>query len=299
MTTQAPPSSERRIEQDLMVTGEAVALEVVPATVVSRLLSGVIDYGIYGIGLWATAMSLAMLAEQGALGAGRPDGAQLAVLISLIVFLWMVAIPLAVELLSNGRSAGRLVMGTRVVRDDGGAVRWRHSLVRVLIGVVEIWLSQALLALGTSLVTKRGKRLGDLLAGTYVVRERHDMRDGAPLLMPPELSSWAAGTDIRRIPGGLSLAVRTFLHRAGTMRPEHRHRLGLDLAQQMQGLVSPPPPSGTHPERFLAAVMVERRNRELILELRDRALEDVARQEMERPVLGVGTGTGAGGAQRL
>lgn len=298
MTTQAPPSSERMMEPDLMVTGEAVALEVTPATVASRLLSGLIDYGIYALGLLMTIITVGLVIEEDALGIGQPNDAQLAALFSGLIFLWVVAVPLAVEVLSNGRSAGRLVMGTRVVRDDGGAVRWRHCLVRVLVGVVEIWLSQTLLAVGTSLVTKRGKRLGDLLAGTYVVRERHDMGDGIPFLMPPELSSWAAETDIRRIPGGLSLSVRTFLHRACAMRPEHRHRLGMELAQHIQGFVSPPPPAGTHPERFLAAVMVERRNREFILELRDRALEDSARQEMERPVLGVGAVTGVPGAPR-
>lgn len=286
MTTQAPPSSERRMEPDLMVTGEAVALEVVPATVASRLLSGVIDYGLYALGLMMTIITVSVIIEEDALGTGQPNGAQEAVILSLIVFLWMVLVPLAVELLSRGRSAGRLVMGTRVVRDDGGAVRWRHCLVRVLVALVEVWLAQTVLAIITCIVTRRGKRLGDLLAGTYVVRDRHDVRDGAPLLMPPELAAWAAGADVRRLPGGLSLAVRTFLHRAHTMQPGHRQRMGLALAAQMQDFISPLPPAGTHPERFLAAVMVERRNRELVLELRDRAYEDSVRRDTVRQALG-------------
>lgn len=285
MTTQAPPSSERRMERDLMVTGEAVALEVVPATLALRLLSGAIDYGLYFLGLFTSLTTTVTVMETTAPTANR---AQVAVIGSIIVLCWLVIIPLSVELLSKGRSAGRLVMGTRVVRDDGGAIRWRHSLVRTLVGIVEIWIFMTFPALCSCIVTKRGKRLGDLLAGTYVVRDRHSIRDGLPLIMPPELAVWAAGIDLRRIPGGLSLATRTFLQRAGSMRPEYRQRVGLELAQQIEQYVAPPPPAGTHPERFLAAVMVERRNREFVLEMRDRALEDSVRAEMARPAPGLG-----------
>mgnify|MGYP000686180420 CR=1 FL=1 len=47
MVTESSTSSERMIERELMVTGEAVALEVVPATVVNRITSGIIDYSVY------------------------------------------------------------------------------------------------------------------------------------------------------------------------------------------------------------------------------------------------------------
>ena len=292
MTTQAPPSSERRMERDLMVTGEAVALEVVPATLALRLLSGAIDYGLYALGLFITLTTLFVLEDIGVLGANR---VQLAVLVSAIMLSWLVVVPLGVELLSRGRSAGRLVMGTRVVRDDGGAVRWRHSLVRTLVGMVEIWIAMTVPALCSCIVTKRGKRLGDLLADTYVVRDRHGIRDGLPLIMPPELTAWAEGADLRRIPGHLSLATRTFLQRAGGMHPGHRQRMGLELAQLIEQYVAPPPPAGTHPERFLAAVMVERRNRELVLEMRDRALEDSVRTGTARPAPGPGRSASASG----
>lgn len=282
MTIQAPPSSERRMERDLVVTGEAVALEVVPATLAIRLLSGAVDYGLYAHGLVITLMSITLAMDAGLMGLGSLNEAQLAVLFSGIFLLWVVVVPLAVELLSKGRSAGRLIVGARVVRDDGGTVRWRHSLVRALVGVVEIWAGLAIPAICCCIVTKRGKRLGDLLAGTYVVRDRHGIHDRPPLLMPPELAAWAAGIDVRRLPGGLSLTTRSFLQRASELRPEHRHAMAVSLAQQMELCVSPPPPAGTHPERFLAAVMVERRNRELVLEMRDRALEDSARAAIER-----------------
>ena len=106
--------------------------------------------------------------------------------------------------------------------------------------------------------------------------------------MPPELTQWAGGTDLRALPGELSLTARTFLQRASVLTPASRHRLGMELASQVQGYVSPPPPAGTHPERFLAAVLTERRNRELVLENRDRRLEEDVLRDMARPPYGVG-----------
>ncbi|CAM3078474.1 RDD family protein [Actinomyces slackii] len=260
-----------------MITGEAVALDVVPATVASRLLSGIIDYSIYGTGLYLAGITAMVVGIR--LGLNDAEGATLMALCALA---WFLLIPLAVEYFSKGRSAGRLVTGTRVVRDDGGTVNLRHCLVRVLVGLVEIWIISPALALLVCAVTKRGKRLGDLLAGTYVVRIRHGAARSIPLIMPPELAAWAKESDLRRMPGALSLHVRTFLQRTSSMAPVHRQRLGAELASYMAEYVSPPPPAGTHPERFLAAVMVERRNRELLLELRDRQLEDAVRAESTR-----------------
>jgi len=285
--TASPISSERMIEPELLITGEAVALEITPATVANRITSGLIDYGVYALGTGVSVLVVMALAV--AAGSELEDNlAFLQAVLSLVALAWLVVIPLLVELLSGGRSLGRMVTGARVVRDDGGTVRLRHCLVRTLRAVVEIWGTWAVPALCASVVSKRGKRLGDMLAGTYVVREHHRSQTAPPLLMPPELTEWAAGTDLRALPGDLSLTARTFLQRASSLMPASRHQLGLELASQVQEYVSPPPPAGTHPERFLAAVLTERRNRELVLESRDRRLEEDVLRDMARPPYEVG-----------
>ncbi len=290
MMAASPTSSERMIEPELLITGEAVALDITPATVTNRIASGLIDYTVYALG---TGLSVLVV-----MGLAASDGSDhkenlafFQALLSLVALAWLVVIPLLVELLSGGRSLGRMVTGARVVRDDGGAVRLRHCLVRTLLAVVEIWGTWAVPALCASVVSKRGKRFGDMLAGTYVVREHHRSHTAPPLLMPPELAEWAAGTDLRALPGDLSLTARTFLQRASSLMPASRHQLGLELASQVQGYVSPPPPAGTHPERFLAAVLTERRNRELVLESRNRRLEDDVLRDMARPPYEVGRET--------
>ena len=287
--TASPTSSERMIEPELLITGEAVALDITPATVVNRITSGLVDYTVYALG--AGLSVLMVMALTIADGSDLQENlAFLQALLSLVALAWLVVIPLLVEFLSGGRSLGRMVTGARVVRDDGGTVRLRHCLVRTLLAVVEIWGTWAVPALCASIVSKRGKRFGDMLAGTYVVREHHRSHAAPPLLMPPELVQWAAGTDLRSLPGGLSLTARTFLQRASSLMPSSRQQLGLDLASQVQGYVSPPPPAGTHPERFLAAVLTERRNRELVLESRNRRLEEDVLRDMARPPYGVGGG---------
>ena len=290
MMAASPTSSERMIEPELLITGEAVALDITPATVVNRMVSGLIDYTVYALGA-----GVSVLVVMGLVIGDDSDLAEnlafLQALLSLVALAWLVVIPLLVELLSGGRSLGRMVTGARVVRDDGGAVRLRHCLVRTLLAVVEIWGTWAVPALCASIVSKRGKRFGDMLAGTYVVREHHRSHTAPPLLMPPELVQWAAGTDLRALPGVLSLTARTFLQRASSLVPSSRHQLGLELASQVQGYVSPPPPAGTHPERFLAAVLTERRNRELVLESRNRRLEEDVLRDMARPPYGVGRET--------
>lgn len=289
MTAASPTSSERMIEPELLITGEAVALEITPATVANRIASGFIDYTVYALGAALSVFAvLGLVIGDGS--ALKEDLALLKALLSLVALAWLVVIPLLVELFSRGRSLGRMVTGARVVRDDGGTVRLRHCLVRTLLAVVEIWGTWAVPALCASIVSKRGKRFGDMLAGTYVVREHHRSHAAPPLLMPPELVQWAAGTDLRSLPGSLSLTARTFLQRASSLMPSSRHQLGLDLASQVQGYVSPPPPAGTHPERFLAAVLTERRNRELVLESRNRRLEEDVLRDMARPPYGVGGG---------
>ena len=73
----------------------------------------------------------------------------------------------------------------------------RHCLVRVLASAVEVWFFQGMIAVATCAITRRGKRLGDLMAGTYVVRDRAAGHASPPLLMPPELAEWAQGADLR------------------------------------------------------------------------------------------------------
>ncbi|WP_337063159.1 RDD family protein [Kineococcus sp. G2] len=239
-----------------VVTGEAVVLGLRAASFASRLLGAVIDALLHLLVLGA------LLYTSQALLSSTDEAATAAIVLAETV-LCLIGIPTAVETATRGRSVGKLVAGVRAVRDDGGPVRFRHSLVRALTGFFELYALAGSSAIICALLSARGKRVGDLLAGTYVVRERSAARHVPLPPMPPELAGWARSADIGRLPDGTALAARQFLARSTSLHAGSRRALGASLADALLTRVSPPPPTGTDPERFLTAVLVERRDREL------------------------------------
>jgi uncharacterized RDD family membrane protein YckC len=258
---------------DEILIGEGVVLDARPASFATRVVGALLDVAVQALLVVVLVLVVPAVARD-------LDEAMLAALAIVLVVLVLVVLPTTVETLTRGRSVGKLVVGVRVVRDDGGPVRFRHAVLRALVGVGEIWLTAGSVALLTSLVHPRGKRVGDLLAGTYAVRVRGGQSALPPVPMPPELAAWAAGTDIRRLPDGLALATRQFLGRAMSLNPASRAALGLRLAGEVEAYVAPAPPPATHPERFLAAVLAERRDREYA-----RALQEAEQARTEAALL--------------
>ncbi len=237
-----------------LVTGEAVVLELRPASFATRALALALDL------VLQTALALVLLFGLTLLA--NADAAVGAAVSTVSVVIVLVGAPVTVETLTRGRSLGKYAAGLRVVRDDGGPIRFRQALIRGLVGLVEFYVTFFSAAVICSLANARGKRVGDLLAGTYVVRERGGTV-AAPVLMPPELAGWAYGADIGRLPDQLAYTARQFLQRTPSLHAGSRHRLGVELGSEVARYVAPPPPAGVHPERFLAAVLAERARRDL------------------------------------
>lgn len=238
-----------------IVLGEGVAIDSGAASVLMRAGSGAIDYLVMVIGLW---MGFAAL---GKLLAGANSAIITAVSIAFLVT-WTVLVPALVETLTRGLSVGRLAVGLRIVRDDGGPTSARYALGRALVGLFEVFLTGGLLAFGVSFMSDRGKRLGDMLVGTYAMRTRGGRTRLPPVTMPFGLAEWSTHADIRRLPDGLALTARLFLARASSLSHDARYRLGSQIAGQMKQYVAPDPPYGTHPETFIAGVLAIRRDRE-------------------------------------
>ena len=241
---------------DDLVTGEAVALDLPPAGVGSRMASGLIDV-VATIALLIIVIMIASLASWNA-----DEALADVALIGTIVVVFVV-VPTTIETLTRGKSLGKLALGLRTVRDDAGPISFQHAFVRALIGFVEIYALGGSPAFLSALVSARGKRLGDYAAGTYVVRERVKLRLAPPAVMPPHLAGWADGADMGSLPTGLMLAVRQFLGRISTIDPASRAAIGGRLADEVTKYVAPAPPPGTTPEDFLAAVISSRRQRDL------------------------------------
>src|SRR5690242_15284945 len=149
---------------DDLVTGEAVALELPAATVGLRAASGLID-------VLTELILLVALLLVSFTAVSTSDDALAAVAVLLCTVGVLVGLPTAMETITRGKTIGKLALGLRAVRDDAGPITFRQSLVRALVGFVEIWIFCCVPALLCALVNPRGKRLGDMVAGTYVVRE--------------------------------------------------------------------------------------------------------------------------------
>ena len=121
-----------RFDDEGLVTGEAVTLDVRPASALIRAAGCAIDVILSLLLLLALLLSLA--------GLSVDDAAARAIIVVGLVCC-IVVLPTAVETASHGRSLGKLVMGLRVVRDDGGGTGFRHAFIRALTGVVEIYLT--------------------------------------------------------------------------------------------------------------------------------------------------------------
>ncbi|MET8771755.1 RDD family protein [Streptomyces sp. NPDC004658] len=239
-----------------LVTGEAVALELRPAKLPSRALAVLLDLVVAVVAYVVVMMVLAVST------ASLDEAAQLALSIAAFLLV-LVGGPIAVETLSHGRSLGKLAFGLRVVRDDGGPIRFRHALVRGAIGVVEILMTFGVVACMASLVSARGRRLGDVFAGTLVVRERIPAgRAGFVPPPPPWLAGRFAGLDLSAVPDGLWLAVRQYLTRMQQLDPQVSADMAQRLAADLAGRTGTPVPGDLPPAAFLAAVVHERQSRE-------------------------------------
>lgn len=237
-----------------VVTGEAVVLDLRVARLASRGLAVALDLALQLVVLLLGAAVLAALSPV-------LDAALAGVLVLLLVVGALVGYPVACETLTRGRTLGKLALGLRAVRDDGSPIRFRHALVRGIVGFVELYLLLGVPAVVVSLASSRGKRVGDLLAGTVVVRERLPAESGPPIAPLPVLAGWAASLDLSALPDDLALAARQFLVRAQQLSPHARASMGARIAADVAARTAPPPPPGVPAEEFLAAVVTERTRR--------------------------------------
>lgn len=237
-----------------VVTGEAVVLDVQAARLPSRILAFGIDLLIQAsLFLVLSIPAIAVIGLGPALAAG----------VTLVVYVGIVVgYPVTCESVWRGRSAGKLALGLRVVSEDGGPERFRQALVRGLVGFVEIWVFSGSVAVIASLLSHQGKRLGDVFAGTLVIRERVPVSGGILPSMPPGLATWAEALELSRLPDEVAQTARQYVARYFELAPEVREEMGRRIATTVSVYVSPVPPPGTDPMLYLSAVLAERRRRE-------------------------------------
>jgi len=248
--------------QTELTSGEGVAFDLNHAGVGSRLVAASIDLTLQVIA------SFILLAATGGLLQNADDAAVGALVIVEIVLV-VAGYPILMEWLAHGRTIGKMCLGLRVVRDDGGPIGFRQALVRGLAGLVlekPGLLAPFTTAAGvlTMIFSQRTKRLGDMMAGTFVLNERAGPRRSLvprDFGVPYQLQPWAASLDLSRLDDQLALGVRQFVVRATDMTLAAQQSLGEDLRARVEAVTTPPPPPGTPTPWVLITVLAERRRR--------------------------------------
>jgi uncharacterized RDD family membrane protein YckC len=239
--------------QNQVVTPEAVPLELETANIGSRCLAVMIDWLIQGATLFALIVGFTALvgATNTHVGAGVA-----AAFFFLLTFIALWGYPTVMETLWRGRTIGKAALGLRVITVEGAPVRFRHAAIRATLGLVDFILTSGAGAVISVLLTPRSQRLGDLVAGTVVLRERTGLQ--APVAVefpvPQGLEAYAQSLDVARMTGDDYRAARTFLLRAGSLAPAVRYDLALAIAEPVAARVQPAPPAGVPPEAFLLCV---------------------------------------------
>jgi uncharacterized RDD family membrane protein YckC len=259
------------LSQTRILTGEAVHLDVRVARLGSRVLARLLDLVIQVLVfqlLWTAIWILFLLASSAHVV--RADMAATRLVLGLIPFaLTVVGYPVLLETSLRGRTFGKMIVGLRVVRDDGGPITFRHALTRGLVGVaIEFpglilppitWLG----TVWTMIASPQSKRIGDHAAGTIVIHDRTPAAWGWVPRMPAGMAMWAATLDLTGLDDDLALAVRNYLARNRAIREPARTTLGRRLAQEVAAVTNPPPPPNTPGWVYLAAVHAERHQRSM------------------------------------
>jgi hypothetical protein len=162
-------------------------------------------------------------------------------LLSLFVFaiLWLY-FPLF-EWLRGGQTPGKRFQGIRVVRTSREPAGFAPVMVRNLLRIVEVY-AFPFIALISMFLTARDQRLGDLAAGTMVVRDRTMPTPQVLVMTPPDPS--VPALDTSRLTEREYTLMRTFLARRSGLDTSARQQLAASLATMVRRQLGEAPAHG-------------------------------------------------------
>jgi uncharacterized RDD family membrane protein YckC len=166
------------------------------------------------------------------------------------------------EIIWNGQTPGKRKIGIRVIKDSGRPLTPAESIGRNLMRIVD-WLPIFYgVGIATAVFTKENKRLGDLVAGSLVVRESSfsDLKPAwqAAQATPsgPALPSFGAAA---LSPEEYNL-IESFLNRRSDLAFDVRYRIADDILRRVRSKLTLPADNGLSPEKLLEALAQERRS---------------------------------------
>ena len=239
-------------ETHRIATPEGVSLELSLAGLGSRFVALLVDVFLMGLVLAVVVVALLVTDTR-----GFAAGAILAVTVFALLFVY----PTAFELGAAGQTPGKRLNGLRVVHDDGSPLTFRSSALRNVLRLVDLLPGLYLVGAIAIFATRSNQRLGDLAAGTLVVREPRTVATAAAEIpkveeTADELPAW----DVSGLHAAELAALRRFLERRSSLDGVPRSLLARDLAARLRPSVGGVG-ADLPPERFLELVAALRRIR--------------------------------------
>lgn len=190
------------------VTDEGVVLDFAPADVGSRAFARIVDGLIQAAILVGTVIPVGILVD---------TEAPFVVTLVVTSFVVLFVLPAFTETAWRGRTPGKAALGLRVRTTDGGPISFRHATIRALMFLVDFLVPPGgATAVVAVLVSGRRQRLGDMAAGTVVLRERlvsATATSAETFSAPTGWDAWVAGLDVSSLTPAQYVLIRNFLLR--------------------------------------------------------------------------------------
>ena len=228
----------------------------------SRFLAAIVDTLLIGLAEVVVLIVLGLVISSLDLSGGA-SGSLLVALGALLTFVILWGYYIAFELLWSGQSPGKRVIGLRVVHEGGRPITFVGSAVRNLIRIVDFLPFFYGIGVIVMFVDRRARRLGDLAAGTLVVKERRgvtleSLTEGAvapPISAPGVPTPQPTLSNVALLSDQDYNLIQEFLRRRDELGRDARARLGVQLAGGIQARLGLP--QGGDAERFLQYVATE------------------------------------------
>lgn len=243
-----------------ITTPEQVAITLPIAGVGTRMLAAWLDalvmLGIIIVSFWVYGFIASAIDYQVNTFAA---GSVLTAFYLLALFFFIFGYYAVPEIAWDGRTVGKRALKLRVLRDDGTPADAASVLARTVVRIVDFLPVGYLVGLITMIVDGRARRLGDIVGGTVVVRER----DSAPTLREIALGAEPAalGPPLLGQEAPVALltedeiaAAREFLRRAPTFPMPERIALAWRVATTLATRIGYTEPL-YHPEWFIVWIV--------------------------------------------
>jgi uncharacterized RDD family membrane protein YckC len=236
-------------QQGQLVTPEAVVLQVPHAGPGTRIAARGLDMLLQSIVLVIFDIAIAI--------AARGDGGGVALVVIDLVgaFLVVFGYPAIMETTWRGRTLGKAAFGLRVVTRQGAPIRFRHAAIRSALYLVDGILLGPTIGILCLLLTRDTVRVGDMVAGTIVIRERSGATLPTAMTFPAPYGyeDYVATLDVSVLTSDDYSLIRGYLLRTPRFAPQVRYSLAVELANPVAAKLRLTAPA-MHPEAFLMCV---------------------------------------------